>query len=129
MAAIRRGFIALGSMRCAIIPDEIVDKLRKLQYLYQREPEVKTQSFATPADTMDFLRPLKMATDECPDETIEMSMSAKKRTRTYLPDDQDMWDQENPRRQSFDATGWVLGPESTSDSAAKKFRPLFGHFD
>lgn len=126
IAAIRRAFVALGSVLRPAIPQDIAEKLWMLQDLYYRDPEVKTQRFDVQADTMDVPRPLKRAPDEDADAITEMSMSPTKRTRAYLPpDDDDMWDQENPRRRSFVATGWVLGPGSSSDAASKRFRHLF----
>ncbi|QKX54873.1 uncharacterized protein TRUGW13939_01963 [Talaromyces rugulosus] len=125
MAAIRRAFVALGSIRRPVIPQDIAEKLWMLQDLYHRDPEVKPQCLDAQADEMSVLRPLKRAPDEDEEPMTEMSMSPTKRTRAYLLDDDDeMWDQENRRRQ-FDTTGWVLGPDSTSDTASKRFRPLF----
>jgi hypothetical protein len=127
IAAIRRAFVGLGSICRPAIPQDIAEKLWMLQDLYHRGPEVKTQSFDVQADPIGVLRQLNRAPDEDADAITEMSMRPTTRTRAYLllDDDDDMWDQENRRRRSFDTTGWVLGPGSSSDAASKRVRHLF----
>jgi len=115
LAALRRGFIALSSIRITALPIDIRDGLRRLQELYSREPPplsttssnmaqqlpVEANEGKRKCDIDDLERPSKIRSIERPD--------FQNRPATFDRADED----------------WVLGPQFTSWAAAERYGPLF----
>jgi hypothetical protein len=133
MAALRRAFVALGSIRIDALPTEVRDGLRRLQELYCREPGFRC------GETGDMPQVLHTGSEKRKKDDEDSEPSASKHRRTEQSDTTDTG-QRGPRsselhvqkRISHAATSsderqeeWILGPMATSWGAAERYQSLF----
>ncbi|EER41209.1 conserved hypothetical protein [Histoplasma capsulatum H143] len=107
IAALRRGILALGTMRIHRFPGDTVAQLQKLQYLYSRANPEPSQDYSdSPSRTA-----LKHQSDPADSLTLPPKFP---RLGASVP--------EPPS--NIDESSWVLGPQSSAQDAVQRFHSV-----